>query len=245
MGFGDPLTGQHRWTLDETASRDIIRYGLEKGINFYDTAIAYQNGSSERYVGRALREMAKREDVVLATKFLPRTAAQIAAGIGGKEAIARSLDQSLQNLGMDYIDLYIYHIWDYNTPVIEVLEALHAAVTAGKVRAIGISNCYAWQLAKANALAEREGLTPFVSVQSHYNLIMREDERELFGLCAEDDIAMTPIARLPAAVSPGKKATRGEPPRMPMPAENMTARLNRIGSLSSASPSLLNDIRCP
>jgi aryl-alcohol dehydrogenase-like predicted oxidoreductase len=196
MGFGDPSTGQHRWTLDETASRDIIRYALEQGINFYDTAIAYQNGSSERYVGRALREMAKREEVVLATKFLPRTAAQIAEGISGKQAIARSLDQSLRNLGMDYIDLYIYHIWDYNTPVIDVLEALHTAVTAGKVRAIGISNCYAWQLAKANALAEREGLTPFVSMQSHYNLIMREDERELFGLCAEDNIAMTPYSAL-------------------------------------------------
>ncbi|HFQ7023497.1 TPA: aldo/keto reductase [Klebsiella pneumoniae] len=155
MGFGDPSTGQHRWTLDETASRDIIRHALEQGINFYDTAIAYQNGSSERYVGRALREMAKREEVVLATKFLPRTAAQIAEGISGKQAIARSLDQSLRNLGMDYIDLYIYHIWDYNTPVIDVLEALHTAVTAGKVRAIGISNCYAWQLAKANTLAER------------------------------------------------------------------------------------------
>lgn len=196
MGFGDPSTGQHRWTLDETASREIIRYALEQGINFYDTAIAYQNGSSERYVGRALREMAKREDVVLATKFLPRTAAQIAGGISGKQAITRSLDQSLRNLGMDYIDLYIYHIWDYNTPVIDVLEALHAAVAAGKVRAIGISNCYAWQLAKANALAEREGLTSFVSVQSHYNLIMREDERELFGLCAEDNIAMTPYSAL-------------------------------------------------
>ncbi|HDR2455526.1 TPA: aldo/keto reductase [Enterobacter ludwigii] len=196
MGFGDPLTGQHRWTLDETESRQIIRYGLEQGINFYDTAIAYQNGSSERFVGRALRDMAKRDDVVLATKFLPRTPAQIAEGISGKQAIARSLDLSLQNLGMDYIDLYIYHIWDYNTPALEVLEALHAAVTAGKVRAIGISNCYAWQLAKANALAEREGLTPFVSMQSHYNLIMREDERELFGLCAEDGIALTPYSAL-------------------------------------------------
>ena len=196
MGFGDPLTGQHRWTLDETESRQIIRYGLEQGINFYDTAIAYQNGSSERFVGRALRDMAKRDDVVLATKFLPRTPAQIAEGISGKQAIARSLDLSLQNLGMDYIDLYVYHIWDYNTPVLEVLEALHAAVTAGKVRAIGISNCYAWQLAKANALAEREGLTPFVSMQSHYNLIMREDERELFGLCAEDGIALTPYSAL-------------------------------------------------
>lgn len=196
MGFGDPLTGQHRWTLDETESRHIIRYGLEQGINFYDTAIAYQNGSSERFVGRALRDMAKRDDVVLATKFLPRTPAQIAEGISGKQAIARSLDLSPQNLGMDYIDLYVYHIWDYNTPVLEVLEALHAAVTAGKVRAIGISNCYAWQLAKANALAEREGLTPFVSMQSHYNLIMREDERELFGLCAEDGIALTPYSAL-------------------------------------------------
>lgn len=140
--------------------------------------------------------MAKREDIVLATKFLPRTPEQIDQGITGKQAIMRSLDQSLQNLGMDYIDLYINHIWDYNTPIIEVLEALHAAVTAGKVRAIGISNCYAWQLAKANALAAREGLTPFVSVQSHYNLIMREDERELFGLCAEDGIALTPYSAL-------------------------------------------------
>ncbi len=169
---------------------------IRKSIRVYDTAIAYQNGSSERFVGRALRDMAKRDDVVLATKFLPRTPAQIAEGISGKQAIARSLDLSLKNLGMDYIDLYIYHIWDYNTPVLEVLEALHAAVTAGKVRAIGISNCYAWQLAKANALAEREGLTPFVSMQSHYNLIMREDERELFGLCAEDGIALTPYSAL-------------------------------------------------
>ena len=103
MGFGDPSTGQHRWTLDETASRDIIRHALEQGINFYDTAIVYQNGSSERYVGRALREMAKREEVVLATKFLPRTAAQIAEGISGKQAIARSLDQSLRNLSLIHI----------------------------------------------------------------------------------------------------------------------------------------------
>lgn len=196
MGFGDPSTGQHRWTLGEKESRDIIRYGLEQGINFFDTASAYQNGSSERYVGRALRDMAKREDVVVATKFLPRTPAQLVQGITGKQAIAHSLDQSLRNLGMDYVDLYIYHIWDYNTPIIDVLEALHMAITAGKVRAIGISNCHAWQLAKANALAGREGLTPFVSVQSHYNLIMREDERELFGLCAEEDIALTPYSAL-------------------------------------------------
>lgn len=195
-GVWRSVNGPASLDAGRNSQQGIIRYALEQGINFYDTAIAYQNGSSERYVGRALREMAKREDVVLATKFLPRTAAQIAGGISGKQAITRSLDQSLRNLGMDYIDLYIYHIWDYNTPVIDVLEALHAAVAAGKVRSIGISNCYAWQLAKANALAEREGLTSFISVQSHYNLIMREDERELFGLCAEDNIAMTPYSAL-------------------------------------------------
>lgn len=196
MGFGDALTGPHSWTLGETESADIIRYGLENGINFYDTAIAYQAGSSERYVGKALRSMAKRDEVVVATKFLPRSQQQISGGVSGQQAIAHSLDQSLQNLGMDYIDLYICHMWDHNTPILEVLEALHHAVKAGKVRAIGISNCYAWQLAKANALALHEGLTPFVSVQSHYNLIMREDERELFGLCAEDNIAMTPYSAL-------------------------------------------------
>ncbi|MEQ9915400.1 aldo/keto reductase [Pectobacterium aroidearum] len=196
MGFGDASTGQHSWTLGEAESREIIRYGLENGINFYDTAIAYQHGSSERYVGKALRDMAKRDDVVVATKFLPRTQQQISDGFSGQQAIAQSLDQSLQNLGMDYIDLYICHIWDYNTPILDVLDALHRAVKAGKVRAIGISNCYAWQLAKANAIAERENLTPFVSVQSHYNLIMREDERELFGLCAEDNIALTPYSAL-------------------------------------------------
>lgn len=196
MGFGDAATGQHSWTLGETESRSIIRYGLEQGINFFDTAIAYQQGSSERYVGKALRDMAKREDVVLATKFLPRTAQQIACGLSGQQAVTRSLDQSLQNLGMDYIDLYICHLWDYNTPIRDILEALHQAVKSGKVRAIGISNCYAWQLAKANALAEREGLPPFMSAQSHYNLIMREDERELMGLCAEDNIALTPYSAL-------------------------------------------------
>lgn len=196
MGFGDASTGQHSWTLGEAESREIIRYGLENGINFYDTAIAYQRGSSERYVGKALRDMAKRDDVVVATKFLPRTQQQISDGLSGQHAIVQSLDQSLQNLGMDYIDLYICHIWDYNTPILDVLDALHRAVKAGKVRAIGISNCHAWQLAKANAIAERENLTPFVSVQSHYNLIMREDERELFGLCAEDNIALTPYSAL-------------------------------------------------
>ncbi|AAU38029.1 aldo/keto reductase [[Mannheimia] succiniciproducens] len=196
MGFGDAATGQHSWTIGEPDTREIIQYALENGINFFDTAIAYQLGSSERFVGKALRDMTKREDVVVATKFLPRTQQQLADGVSGEQAILSSLDQSLQNLGMDYIDLYIYHIWDYNTPIEEVLQTLHKAKQSGKVREIGIANVYAWQLAKANALAEREGWSKFISVQNHYNLIMREDERELFGLCAEDNIALTPYSAL-------------------------------------------------
>ena len=196
MGFCDAQNGQHSWTIDEEHTRGIIRRGLELGINFYDTAIAYQSGTSEQYVGRALRDHAKREDVVVATKFLPRTPEEIASGITGQQHIEKMLDKSLQNLGMDYVDLYIYHMWDWNTPIYDILDGLNRAVKAGKVRYIGISNCYAWQLAKANALAEREGFAQFVSVQGHYNLIFREEEREMAMLCAEDNIAMTPYSAL-------------------------------------------------
>ena len=211
MGFGNAQTGQHSWTLGEDDTRAIIRRALDAGINFYDTAIAYQNGSSEQYVGCALRDMAKRDEVVVATKFLPRTPAQIEAGISGQQHIAASLDQSLKNLGMNYVDLYIYHIWDYNTPIRDVLQALNTAVKAGKVRAIGIANCFAWQLAKANALAEKEGWARFVSVQNHYNLIMREEEREMFGYCREENIAMTPYSALAAgrlSRAPGEQTKR-------------------------------------
>ena len=169
MGFGDAALGQHSWTIDEEDSRKIIRRGLKLGINFFDTAIAYQSGTSEQYLGRALRDFARREEVVVATKFLPRTPEEIETGITGQEHIRRMLDKSLQNLGMDYVDLYIYHMWDYRTPIHEILEGLHNAVKAGKARYIGISNCFAWQLAKANALAEREGFPKFILVQGHYN----------------------------------------------------------------------------
>ena len=196
MGFGDAQNGQHSWTIDEPHAREIIRRGLELGVNFFDTAIAYQSGTSEQYVGRALRDLARREDVVVATKFLPRTNEEIASGISGQEHIRRSLDKSLQNLGMDYVDLYIYHMWDHQTPLSDIMEGLNNAVQAGKARYIGISNCFAWQLAKANALAEREGFAKFVSVQGHYNLIFREEEREMAKLCAEDHIAMTPYSAL-------------------------------------------------
>ena len=153
MGFGDAKNGQHSWTVDEAHSRAIIKRALELGVNFFDTAIGYQSGTSEQYVGRAVRDFAKREDVVVATKFLPRTEEEIKAGISGQRHIERMLNTSLRNLGLDYVDLYIYHMWDYQTPIDEIMDGLNKVVNAGKARYIGISNCFAWQLAKANALA--------------------------------------------------------------------------------------------
>lgn len=196
MGFGEAGKGQHSWTVDEAHSREIIKRGLELGINFFDTAIAYQGGTSEEYLGRAIRDFAKRDDVVIATKFLPRTVEEIMRGVSGQRHIENMLNKSLKNLGMDYVDLYIYHMWDYATPIYDIMEGLNNVVRAGKVRYIGISNCFAYQLAQANALAEKEGFVKFVSVQGHYNLIYREEEREMAKLCAESNIAMTPYSAL-------------------------------------------------
>ena len=213
MGFGDDKNGQHSWTIDEEHSREIIKRGLELGVNFYDTAIGYQSGTSEQYVGKALRDFANRDEVVVATKFLPRTPSDIEAGISGQQHIERMINKSLENLGMDYVDLYIYHMWDWNTPIYDILDGLNRVVKAGKARYIGISNCYAWQLAKANALAEKEGFAKFISVQGHYNLIFREEEREMAMLCAEDNIAMTPYSALASgrlARLPGETSKRAE-----------------------------------
>lgn len=211
MGFGEAQAGSHHWTLDEESSREIIKHGLESGITFYDTAIVYQGGTSERFVGRALRDFAKRDDVVVATKFPRRTQEEIDNGVTGQQHVANMLDASLTNLGMDYVDLYICHMWDYATPIEEILEGLNDAVVAGKVRAIGISNCFAWQLAKANAIAERNGWAKFVSVQGHYNLIFREEEREMAPFCREENIAMTPYSALAAgrlSKRPGETSKR-------------------------------------
>lgn len=213
MGFGNAATGQHRWTVDEVQTREIIRRALERGINFFDTAIVYQNGTSEQFVGRALRDLAKRDDYVLATKFTPRTQDEIDGGISGKQHIENYLDRSLKNLGMDYVDLYIYHMWDYHTPMEEIMEGLNDAVKAGKVRYIGISNCFAWQLAKANDYARYNGLTEFVSIQGHYNLIAREEEREMVPFCHAEGIAMTPYSALAGgrlAKRPGETSRRLE-----------------------------------
>ena len=196
MGFGDAGKGQHSWTLDEEQSKAIIKRGLELGVNFFDTAIAYQSGTSEQYLGRTLKDLARREDVVVATKFLPRTPEEIEKGISGQQHVENMINMSLNNLGMDHVDLYIYHMWDWNTPVYEILEGLNNAVKAGKTRYIGISNCFAWQIAKANAMAEKEGFAKFVSVQGHYNLIFREEEREMVPYCKEENIALTPYSAL-------------------------------------------------
>ena len=196
MGFGNPNAGQHSWTVGEEATREIVKHALDAGVNFFDTAIAYQGGTSEQYVGRALRGYARRDDVVVATKFLPRTADEIAEGVTGQQHIASSIDASLAHLGMNHVDLYIYHMWDYNTPIYDVMEGLAQVVASGKARYIGIANVYAWQLEKATALAEREGFPKFVSVQNHMNLIFREDEREMVPCCAEENIALTPYSAL-------------------------------------------------
>lgn len=211
MGFGDPNDGQHTWTIGEGETRKVIKAALDEGINFFDTAIAYQNGTSERYVGRALRDFARRDDYVVATKFLPRTVEEMEAGVSGQLHIERSLDQSLKNLGLDHVDLYICHMWDYHTPPEEIMEGLDNAVRSGKARAIGIANCFAWQLAKANFFARQSGMAEFVSVQNHYNLIAREEEREMLPFCASENIAITPYSALAGgrlAKHPGETSKR-------------------------------------
>lgn len=196
MGLGNASTGQHSWTVDEEASAQIVRTALDQGITFFDTAIGYQNGTSEQYLGRAIKHFGKRSDVVIATKFLPRTQDEIEAGVTGQEHIHRMLDASLEHLETDYVDLYIYHMWDWQTPIEDILEGMNQAIRDGKVRAIGISNCFAWQLAQANAIAAAKGLEGFVSVQNHYNLIFREEEREMMTLCHLLDVATTPYSAL-------------------------------------------------
>ena len=213
MGFGEATAGMHKWTLPEKESREIIKYALDNGINFFDTAMAYQGGTSEEFLGRALKDFASRKDVVIATKFSARSKEEIENNVSGVEHVKNCLDASLKRLGVDYIDLYICHSWDYNTPIEEIMEGLNEAVKGGKVRYIGISNCYAYQLAKANGYARSKGYPEFISIQGHYNLLFREEEREMAKLCNEDNIAMTPYSALAAgrlSRKPGETSTRLE-----------------------------------
>ena len=196
MSFGDAATGTHAWTLDEETSRGFIKAALDAGINFFDTANVYSLGTSEEIVGRALADFADRDEVVLATKVHgPMRRGRNAAGLSRK-AIMTEVDASLRRLGMDYIDLYQIHRFDPRTPIEETMEALHDVVKAGKVRYIGASSMWAWQFSKAQYTAELNGWTKFVSMQNHYNLLNREEEREMMPLCADLGVGVIPWSPL-------------------------------------------------
>ncbi|WP_338534382.1 aldo/keto reductase [Leclercia adecarboxylata] len=194
MTFGEPDRGKHAWTLPEESSRPIIKHALEGGINFFDTANSYSDGSSEEIVGQALRDFARREEVVVATKVYHQVG-DLAEGLS-RAQILRSIDDSLRRLNMEYVDLLQIHRWDYNTPIEETLEALNDVVRAGKARYIGASSMHAAQFAQALALQEQHGWAPFVTMQDHYNLIYREEEREMLPLCYQHGVAVIPWSPL-------------------------------------------------
>jgi len=196
MSWGDPSRGGHPWVLDEDAGRAIIKDALEAGINVFDTANVYSAGSSEEITGRALKDFSRREEVVLATKVNGRMRpGPNGAGLS-RVAIMTEIDASLTRLGTDYVDLYQIHRWDPQTPIEETVEALHDVVKAGKARYIGASSMYAWQFATAQHVADRGGWTRFVSMQNHYNLIYREEEREMLPLCADIGVGVLPWSPL-------------------------------------------------
>ncbi|MEJ8305156.1 aldo/keto reductase [Saccharibacillus sacchari] len=196
MGFGDPKKWVHSWVLNEEESRPVIRKALELGINFFDTANVYSMGASEEILGRAINDYANRDEIVLATKLHGRMH-EGANGAGlSRKAILSEIDNSLKRLGTDYVDLYIIHRWDYNTPIEETVEALHDVVKSGKARYIGASAMYAWQFQKALYTADKHGWTKFVSMQNHLNLIYREEEREMLPLCQAEGIGVTPYSPL-------------------------------------------------
>lgn len=196
MSWGTPERGGHPWVLDEEAGRAVIKDALEAGITSFDTANVYSGGSSEEITGRALRDLARREDYVLATKVHGRMRpGPNGAGLS-RAAIMTEIDHSLRRLGTDYVDLYQIHRWDPHTPIEETMEALHDVVKAGKARYIGASSMYAWQFAKAQYTADLGGWTRFVSMQNHYNLIYREEEREMIPLCADQGVGVLPWSPL-------------------------------------------------
>ncbi|AIQ36392.1 oxidoreductase [Paenibacillus sp. FSL R5-0345] len=198
MSFGVPERGNTPWSLDEEQSRPIIKKALKSGINFFSTANMYSDGTSEEILGRALKDFAQRDEVVIATKvFVPMRKGPNAVGLSRK-AIMTEIDNSLRRLGTDYVDLYQIHRWDPNTPIEETMEALHDLVKAGKVRYIGASSMLAWQFAKAQHVAERNGWTRFVSMENRLNLLYREEEREMLPLCKDEGVGVTPYLPLAA-----------------------------------------------
>lgn len=196
MSFGDPEKWIHKWVLNENESLPIIKRALELGINFFDTANIYSIGKSEEILGKALKEYANRDEIVLATKVHGHMFDGPNGGGLSRKAVFSQIDQSLERLQTDYVDLYITHRWDYDTPIEETMEALHDIVKSGKARYIGASSMYAWQFQKAQNIAERNGWTKFISMQDHLNLIYREEEREMIPYCLSEKIALTPYSPL-------------------------------------------------
>lgn len=192
MSFGDPASKMHDWTLNPEQSETIIKHALDLGINFIDTANTYSSGTSEEYVGRAIKRNIARDKVILATKVY------FNEGHLSKTAIEREIDGSLRRLGTDYVDLYIIHRFDYSTPIEETMAALHHLVQSGKVRALGASAMYGYQFYNMQLAAKKNGWTPFVSMQNHYNLLYREDERELIPVCKQFNVSLTPYSPLAA-----------------------------------------------
>jgi aryl-alcohol dehydrogenase-like predicted oxidoreductase len=196
MSYGVPERGAHPWTLPEEQSRPFLKMAIEAGINFFDSANVYSDGTSEEIVGRLLKEFGKRESIVLATKVHGRMRPDVNGAGLSRKAIFTEIDNSLRRLGTEYVDLYQIHRWDYETPIEETLEALHDVVKAGKARYIGASSMYAWQFAQALYLADLHGWTRFVSMQNHFNLLYREEEREMMRLCADQGIGVIPWSPL-------------------------------------------------
>ena len=207
MSFGAPERGNHAWTLDEEDSRALIRQALDEGVTFFDTANVYSLGSSEEIVGRALADYARRDEIVLATKVHGTMRPGPNGGGLSRKAIMTEIDNSLRRLGTDYVDLYQIHRWDPHTPIEETLEALHDVVKAGKARYIGASSMWAWQFSKAQYTAERHGWTRFVTMQNHYNLIYREEEREMLPLCEAERIAVIPWSPLARGLLAGARTS--------------------------------------
>jgi aryl-alcohol dehydrogenase-like predicted oxidoreductase len=196
MGFGDAGKWVHKWVLDEENSRPVIQKALEMGINFFDTANVYSLGASEEILGRALKDFAKRDEVVIATKAYGKMRETPNGGGLSRKAILSEIDHSLKRLGTDYVDLYQIHRWDYETPIEETMETLNDVVRAGKARYIGASAMWAWQFQKALRVAEMRGWTRFISMQNHLNLIYREEEREMLPLCRDEKIGVIPYSPL-------------------------------------------------
>ncbi len=214
MGFGEPV-GIHKWVIGAEETEAVVKAGLEAGITFFDTAHGYNGGTSEHYLGQALRKLAKRDEVQVATKFGTRTPEEKEAGVDERGHVRACFEESLERLGMDYVDLYICHMWDYGCDMEVILRAMSELVDEGRVRAIGVSNCFAWQLAHLNDVAAYEGLHRLDSIQGHYNLLFREEEREMAPYCHAYDVSMTPysalasgrLTRLPGAEQSKRMAT--------------------------------------